>query len=384
VKPLIAVSIIIPVYHAQAYLAECIASACNQTLTDIEIICVDDGSVDQSLSILNSLVAADSRIRVYRQPNSGAGAARNLALSKASGEYISFLDADDLYASSSCLQELYDAAKRMEAAICGGFRQLLHPDGNITLHSLFRQDLARKPLGIKIAYANFQYDYHFHNFLFQRALLERNQITFPLHRRFQDPPFLVRTMVAAKEFAVIPTEVYLYRLSEHPIVWDAENVSGLIRGLTDNLNLSREANLPKLHALTIRRIELDFFDAINGQMDRTEIFDLCLATNAAVDVRMLKGRRAKNGNFLLLPLQMFERANNGTITRKCTLSLRPFPSSKKRFQIMRGFIQCIREHGIGYTIRRCMEHLNLPMNSVQQKRIRTQHNCRENVAKHNK
>ncbi|MDO5139064.1 MAG: glycosyltransferase family 2 protein, partial [Oscillospiraceae bacterium] len=85
------VSVIIPVYNAEEYLRECLDSVVNQTLRDIEIICVDDGSTDGSLSVLREYEKGDPRVRVFTQPNINAGAARNKGLYNATGEYLSFL-----------------------------------------------------------------------------------------------------------------------------------------------------------------------------------------------------------------------------------------------------------------------------------------------------
>jgi len=106
------ISVIMPVYNAEETLIRSVQSAQHQTLKEIEIICVNDGSKDNSLKLLEELAKEDSRIRVLSQENSGAGPARNLALSKARGEFISFLDADDKYASDNALESLYVAAKR--------------------------------------------------------------------------------------------------------------------------------------------------------------------------------------------------------------------------------------------------------------------------------
>lgn len=89
------VSVIIPVYNSGQYLQTCLESVISQTLRDIQIICVDDGSVDSSSQILERFAAVDPRITVLHQTNSGAGAARNFGLQVARGEYLSFLDADD-------------------------------------------------------------------------------------------------------------------------------------------------------------------------------------------------------------------------------------------------------------------------------------------------
>ncbi len=92
---MVEVSVIMPVYNAEDYLAESIDTILNQTLTDIEVLCVDDGSQDSSLDILKDISERDSRVRYFHQENRGGGAARNLAIPKATGKYIYFMDADD-------------------------------------------------------------------------------------------------------------------------------------------------------------------------------------------------------------------------------------------------------------------------------------------------
>ena len=91
------VSVVIPVYNVEKYLNQCLDSVISQTLTDIEIICVNDSSTDGSLNILEEYAKRDERIKVVTQPNGGAGAARNRGLSMASGKYLSFLDSDDFF-----------------------------------------------------------------------------------------------------------------------------------------------------------------------------------------------------------------------------------------------------------------------------------------------
>lgn len=90
-----AVSIIIPVHDTEQYLSECIQSALGQSLHDIEVVCVDDGSTDGSPQILRDFAAGDERITIVTQPNRGLGAARNAGIMRARGEYLCFLDSDD-------------------------------------------------------------------------------------------------------------------------------------------------------------------------------------------------------------------------------------------------------------------------------------------------
>ncbi|MBO4712065.1 glycosyltransferase family 2 protein [bacterium] len=108
------ISIIIPVYNVEKYLRECLDSCVNQTLEDIEIICVDDASPDNSIKILEEYQAKDPRIKIFRhETNKNLGAARNTGLANATGEYIWFIDSDDYIDSKAC-QILYDAIKEFD------------------------------------------------------------------------------------------------------------------------------------------------------------------------------------------------------------------------------------------------------------------------------
>lgn len=89
------ISVIIPIYNVEKYLAKCLDSVINQTLNDIEIICVNDGSTDNSLEILSQYAAKDSRIKVITKENAGVASARNTGLEAAKSDYIGFVDSDD-------------------------------------------------------------------------------------------------------------------------------------------------------------------------------------------------------------------------------------------------------------------------------------------------
>lgn len=111
------VSVIVPVYNGSAYLHQCLDSICSQTLRNIEIICVDDGSTDNSLDILNGYAERDHRLYVIEKEHSNAGDARNAGMEAAVGEYLSFLDADD-YFEPDMLETVYDQAKEEDSDVC--------------------------------------------------------------------------------------------------------------------------------------------------------------------------------------------------------------------------------------------------------------------------
>ena len=107
----IKVSVIMPIYNAYDYLRVAIDGVLAQTLTDIELICVDDGSTDRSLDILKEYKEKDGRVRILTENNAGPSWARNKGLSRARGEYVIFLDADDIY-EPTLLEVLYNLAER--------------------------------------------------------------------------------------------------------------------------------------------------------------------------------------------------------------------------------------------------------------------------------
>ena len=111
------VSVIIPVYNVEQYLRECLDSVVHQTLKEIEIICVDDGSTDKSLDILKEYAAKDNRITILKQQNLHAGVARNAGLAVAKGEYLSFLDSDDFF-ELNMLEETYKYSQGKNIDIC--------------------------------------------------------------------------------------------------------------------------------------------------------------------------------------------------------------------------------------------------------------------------
>lgn len=109
------VSLLVPVYNVQDYLCECLDSAANQTLHDIEVICINDGSTDNSRSIVEGYLA-DPRFKVIDKPNSGYGASMNKGLDAACGKYVAILESDDFF-EPDALQVLYDAAEDSGADI---------------------------------------------------------------------------------------------------------------------------------------------------------------------------------------------------------------------------------------------------------------------------
>ena len=110
------ISVIVPVYNCERYLLACLDSLIQQSFDDLEIICVDDGSTDNSYNILQDYAGKDRRIKIYQQKNQGVAAARNTALKYATGTWLAFCDGDDT-APLDAYQQLYKATKGTDVVI---------------------------------------------------------------------------------------------------------------------------------------------------------------------------------------------------------------------------------------------------------------------------
>lgn len=247
--PEIKVSVIIPVYNVEKYLRQCLDSVVNQTLKEIEIICVDDGSPDNSLSILQEYANRDSRFIIIDQENQGVGRSRNTGIRKARGEFVCFMDPDDWYPESDILETLYSTAKRERVCICGGSLEEHKPDGTVVRDfnpnasnwgGKFSQD------GI-MRFRDYQYDWGYQRFVFSRKFLVVNDIFFPPYIRFQDPPFFVKAMVLAEKFYALRKITYAYRVAyKDPIFSNPRKLSDMFSGIADVVNLAQTYGLEKL------------------------------------------------------------------------------------------------------------------------------------------
>lgn len=114
------ISVIIPVYNAEQYIESCLGSICEQTMTDLEIICINDGSTDGSLSKLQRIAQKDKRIKIVDIPNGGASKARNMGINLSTKKYLTFVDADDTI-EPQMYDTLYQMAENndLDCACCG-------------------------------------------------------------------------------------------------------------------------------------------------------------------------------------------------------------------------------------------------------------------------
>lgn len=213
-----------PVYNAGSYIEECLESVLAQSLKETKIICVDDGSTDDSRALIEEYMKRDKRMKLFVQKNQGAGSARNKGIKNASGQFVVFMDPDDLYPENTTLETLYEAAVKNNVKICGGSFSWLNNDG--TINTFFENNYAGYTFNRdeKLQYRDYQFDYGYHRFIYDREFLVNNNLFFPGLKRFQDPPFFVDAMITAKEFYAVKDVVYRYRNGYKSVEWNNEKV----------------------------------------------------------------------------------------------------------------------------------------------------------------
>lgn len=204
----IKVSVIMPVYNASKYLRQCIDSVLNQTLKEIEVICVDDSSTDDSLEILREYEKKDSRVIALTQPNSTAGAARNNGMSIARGEYYSILDSDDFF-EPTMLEAAYNKAEKVKADIvCFGSNQYYNETGEYEfVEWVLRTDdippfepFNRRQLGESIykVFVGWAWDK-----LFSAEFVKKHDLKFQVQRTSNDMYFVFSALALAERMAVV-------------------------------------------------------------------------------------------------------------------------------------------------------------------------------------
>lgn len=211
---MVKVSVLMPVYNLEDYIEHAMESIFNQTLKDIEIVCVNDGSVDSSLDVLRDFESKYDFIKVFSQENKGAGPALNKCIEEATGEYIAFLDADDIYVDDDALEKMYNYAVENDANIVAGNLKFTKPDYTIIDSDHYKRKLYKfcNKKGV-LAPNKYGIPYAFYKNIFKREFLNKNNIRFPPYKRGVDTLFLAKALVSTAKIYTIPVWLYGYNHS---------------------------------------------------------------------------------------------------------------------------------------------------------------------------
>lgn len=225
-----AVSIIIPVYNTEKYLQRCLDSVLNQTFSDLEIICVNDGSTDNSLNLLQNYAQHDKRIKIVTQTNQGLSQARNNGMLQASGKYFCFLDSDD-FLDDNFIECLYKKAEKEKAdVVMTGTRHISKT--KITMDYLFEGVLSSFCDRVKSLPHGGAC-----NKLYSRDFLNKYHLTFPAGLYFEDNPFTIQVCYFANKFVTIHGGCYNYVSNGLSITQDPQKEQ---KRLTDGLIITKK------------------------------------------------------------------------------------------------------------------------------------------------
>lgn len=211
----IGVSVIIPVYNVEKYLRKCLDSVMHQTLQNFEVIIVNDGSTDSSLEIIDEYSKKyPNKVRAFNKKNGGLSSARNFALEKSRGEYITFLDSDD-YLDEDYLERLFTEAKLNNSdMVCSGQKKVTE-DGKVLAVLSYPMIKGKKCVLRRL---------NISGKIYKREYIEKHQMKFALGKTYEDDPFNLTMLFLAQNFRIINYEGYNQLVREGSITSKKINV----------------------------------------------------------------------------------------------------------------------------------------------------------------
>jgi glycosyltransferase involved in cell wall biosynthesis len=203
------ISVIIPVYNGEKYLAQCIENILCQTFKNLEIIVVNDGSTDNTAKI-----AEKYPVRIIHQENRGLSAARNTGMDSATGEYIHFMDVDD-WINLDYYSYMMDAILLTDADMaCGGMVNEIKPHRTL----LYSERLLLSIIDDKLSITNVGRRGYVWRYLFKKSFLDEKKLRFEVGRLVEDLPFSLQAVYFAEKIVTVPNAIYYYKKRENSIM----------------------------------------------------------------------------------------------------------------------------------------------------------------------
>jgi glycosyltransferase involved in cell wall biosynthesis len=238
---MVAVSVIVPVYNPAQYLIKCLDSLCSQTLRDIEIICVNDCSTDNSLSILQEYAKRDKRIKIIDlKENQGAAVARNIAIKNACGQYLGFVDSDD-FIDHNFYEKLYEKALKTDANVVKGNIVVLCSESKSVINDNVQQNKSD-------LYFNFT------SAIYKTSFIKENKIEFLEGLvYFEDTYFTIKAALFYKKLESVGYVSYYYVNNQNSVTHKNHNlnVESLIDGVHKVLDLLDNHCFDKEHYMVV-------------------------------------------------------------------------------------------------------------------------------------
>ena len=236
------ISVIVPVYNVEKYLEQCLKSIINQTFSDIEIICVNDGATDNSEAILKSFEQQDNRIKIINKKNGGLSSARNAGMKVATGEFISFIDSDD-WVDETMLEKMYNniTSLNSDISICAVHNfdeQKQQIDDSLPYFTLelFNETFDNKAFSYKET-KDFIMDVCVMawNKLYRKSFLDECKAIFPDGLIFEDGPFFFSIFFKTQKISIVREFLYYYRINRTGSILQKHNKN--LMDIIDVVNL---------------------------------------------------------------------------------------------------------------------------------------------------
>ncbi len=239
------ISVIIPIYNVEKYLARCLDSITNQTFQDLEIICIDDGSTDNSPAIAKEYANKDKRISIIHQENKGPSVARNIGMKIAKGKYISFIDSDD-WIDLDFFEKLYLAAEKYNAdAACASIKRP-HADGRTPFKLKFDKEMVLSTTSEKYKILEIPRKCYVWNKIYKREEIDRQGLKFIGDIKCcEDIYFTTKFLYHSKNIVIVPNTYYHYWVNNQSItrnLKDKEQID-LLTARKDFIRFSREHHI---------------------------------------------------------------------------------------------------------------------------------------------
>ncbi|MDR2169543.1 MAG: glycosyltransferase [Planctomycetaceae bacterium] len=260
------ISIIIPVYNVELYLRDCLDSVVNQTMQEIQIICINDGSTDDSLKILNDYASRDCRILIIDKPNAGVSSARNVGLKHTKGKYILFVDSDDTVDIKLC-EKVYAKAEQSNADFVLFFYDTPNGHHNICDNIISLDDkitLEEKKTLLSFGTVCGK--------LWRMDFMRKNDLKFheQVHNR-EDTLFYWEGLLLATKISILPEVLYHYYVRENSLSsFQEKQFQKILDDLTKYRLLLKKKNLYQLCKTRFLRFEIDllfnFYPKIENEL----------------------------------------------------------------------------------------------------------------------
>lgn len=229
------ISIIVPVYNVKNYLEKCVNSIIKQTYSNLEIFLIDDGSTDGSGTLCNQFSQIDSRIKIIHKNNGGLSSARNVAIDKITGRYVTFVDSDD-YVDEEYIEKLYKLIQKYNAqiAVCGEKRFTLKKNGIVQFQDspyakLENDKLMSAEEGIETFLNQYYYDASAWGKLYLSSLF--SNVRYPEGKNYEDIGTTYKLFIKSSNIAFSSKPLYFYMQRPKSILHNLNNVKTLWDGI---------------------------------------------------------------------------------------------------------------------------------------------------------